>query len=255
MISFYACDTTQKDEEKESVGEESTEIVKEEITIEKIAETPDFPDAIIEQNEPAEGAKLEPGMNKFSYEVTNYELSAQTIDADVRKCANSPDGQHIHLILNNEPYTPYYDAEFEHELEEGHYVALSFLSRSYHESLKQYDAYVLRQFTVGDADEDDVDLSTPHMFYSRPKGEYVGEDTERILLDFYLINTDLSPDGNKVRAKVDGEEFMITSWEPYAIEGLSMGEHTVALELVDNEGNVIDGPYNSVERTFTLKEE
>jgi hypothetical protein len=91
------------------------------------------------------------------------------------------------------------------------------------------------------------------MFYSRPKGEYTGEETKRVMLDFYLVNTDLSPEGNKVRATVNGTEFMLDRWLPYAIEGLPMGEITIKLELLDSEGKVLPGPYNSVERTITLK--
>jgi len=73
------------------------------------------------------------------------------------------------------------------------------------------------------------------------------------MLDFYLVNTELSPEGNKVRATINGTEFMLDRWMPYIMEGLPMGENTVKLELVDNNGNVLPGPFNSVERTFTLK--
>jgi hypothetical protein len=90
------------------------------------------------------------------------------------------------------------------------------------------------------------------MFYSRPKGEYKGLDTERVILDFYLVNTDLSSDGNKVRATINGEQFLIDKWAPYFMEGLPMGESTIKLELVDHTGNIIDGPFNSVERTISL---
>ena len=40
------------------------------------------------------------------------------------------------------------------------------------------------------------------LFYSRPKAEYAGKDAKIILLDFYLVNTELSKDGNKVKAYV-----------------------------------------------------
>jgi hypothetical protein len=172
----------------------------------------------------------------------------------MKQCANSAKGQHIHLILNNEPYIALYETNHEEELEEGNYVALSFLSRSYHESLKHPSAYVLRQFTVGDAEAEEVDLTAEHMFYSRPKGEYTGADTENVMLDFYLVNTELAADGNKVRATVNGEEFMIDNWQPYVLNGLPMGENTIQLELLDNDGNVIPGPFNTVERTITLSE-
>ena len=112
---------------------------------------------------------------------------------------------------------------------------------------------LIHQFTVGNTDEPTVDLSKPHMFYSRPKGTYEGADTKNILLDFFLINTNLSPDGYKVRATIDGNEFMLTKWVPYIVKGLPMGDNTFKLELLDKDGNLVDSPFNPVERTITLK--
>jgi hypothetical protein len=45
---------------------------------------------------------------------------------------------------------------------------------------------------------------------------------------------------------------MIDEWVPYYIKGLSPGELTVKLELLDVDGNAIEGPYNVVERKVTL---
>lgn len=258
---FYACEPTQKRADETTVHREGEEDPDSEIaragniTITPITDSPQFPAARLGMETPRHGAKLQPGAVKFSYRVRNYELTAQTEDAHERHCANSEQGQHIHLILNNAPYTAHYTPEFERELPAGHYVAMSFLSRSYHESLKHEGAYVLRTFTVGNAEPQEFDVRAPHMFYSRPKGEYVGKDTRRILLDFYLVNTTLSEDGNKVRATINGQEFLINQWLPFGVEGLPMGENTFKLELIDNEGNLIPGPFNSVERTITLKEE
>ena len=47
---------------------------------------------------------------------------------------------------------------------------------------------------------------------------------------------------------------MIEEWVPYYIEGMPMGENTIKLELIDAEGNLIEGPFNVVERTITLSE-
>ncbi|MDE0471265.1 MAG: phosphopeptide-binding protein, partial [Ekhidna sp.] len=59
---------------------------------------------------------------------------------------------------------------------------------------------------------------------------------------------------NKVKATINGNEFMIEEWVPYYIEGMPMGENTIKLELIDAEGNLIEGPFNVVERTITLSE-
>ena len=258
LLIFTACNTKKADY-NEHAAEVDTEEVKDlpeergsSLILTKVDNSPMYEDAILEMNTPGEGEQLEAGSIPFDFTVKNYELTAKTADADIKQCANSGKGQHIHLILNNQPYAAHYDSSFEKELEADNYVSLAFLSRSYHESLKEPNAFVLRQFSVGDVEPAPVDLTQPHMFYSRPKGTYTGDDTKKILLDFYLVNTEISANGNKVRATINGEEFMITEWAPYFVEGLPMGENTFKLELLDADGNLIDGPYNTVERTVNL---
>jgi len=122
------------------------------------------------------------------------------------------------------------------------------LSRSYHESVKNKDAYILTQ--VG---ESDIDLENEFLFYSRPKGTYKGADTENLLLDFYLVNTEISKNGNKVRATIQDTEFIIDEWAPYYIEGLPKGEINIKLELIDSSGNLIKTPFNPSIRNVILE--
>ena len=250
LIVLVSCKT----ENKSTTNEETKEAEKS-ITISAITDSPEFADAKIGVVTPTANSNVGSGDVSFIYHVENYELGNQTPDAETKLCANSAQGQHIHNILNNEPYGAYYTARFDRTLEDGHYVCLSFLSRSYHESIKSEDAYVLHQFTVGDEEHEVKDFSGPHMFYSRPKGIYLGKDTEKLMLDFYLINTELSEGGNHVRATVNGEEFIINEWVPYALEGLPMGEVSIKLELLDKDGQLIESPFNPVERTVTLAED
>lgn len=258
MATIFACSTGNKEEKAENEDQSTEEKSQESVSSISLTpvESPEFDDSMLEMLSPMENkTNIEPGPVKFSYNVKNYELATQTIDADVKNCANSPKGQHIHLILNNQPYSAHYESEFTKDLEEGHYVALSFLSRSYHESVKSYGAANIRQFTVGKepSGQEIADLSDPHMFYSRPKGTYTGKDAQKVLLDFYLLNTELSEEGNKVRATINGEEFMLDKWQPYFIEGAEMGEMTIKLELLDAKGELIPSPFNPVERTVTLE--
>ena len=106
------------------------------ITLTEVEESTQFSKATLRVKNPVNKAKIADGKVRFSYTVENYQLGNQTPDADAKHCANSAKGQHIHLILNNAPYSAYYTPEFEQTLQDGHYVALSFLSRSYHESIK-----------------------------------------------------------------------------------------------------------------------
>lgn len=97
-------------------------------------------------------------------------------------------------------------------------------------------------------------MKAPTLIYSRPKGEYSGKDAENLLLDFFVLNTTLSEDGHKVRATINGQEFIITEWAPQIIKGLPMGEVSIQLELLDETGALIPGPFNEVTRTVLLKE-
>jgi hypothetical protein len=212
----------------------------------------EFPDAKLTMATPQDPKAVKAGTNKFSFKVENYELATQTEGAEERNCANSEKGQHIHFILNNGPYQAHYEPTFEAELTEGQNVVLAFLSRSYHESIKNGSAYVLKSYTVGNA-ENKFNHNDRHLFYSRPKGTYSLTEGDKILLDFYLINTKLGM-GEKVRATIDGEQFMLDKWQPYFVEGLKPGEHTFRLELIGEDGKLIPGPFNdSGDRKITVE--
>jgi hypothetical protein len=198
------------------------------------------------------------GTYTFDFGVENYELGVQT-DPKPLPLANSGKGQHIHLIVDNRPYEAHYEPTptTDKLSKPGNHVVLAFLARSYHESVKnmgpEVTSYVLQQYQVGDGEYEQADFTAPHLFYSRPKGTYTGKDIENLLLDFFIFNVELSPDGNKVRATINGSEFMLDKWQPYVIKGLEPGELTVKLELIDAEGNLIPGPFNSETRTVTLE--
>ena len=189
----------------------------------------------------------------FSFDINNYNLGIQTKKEFDYDLANSAKGQHIHFILNNGPYSAQYDQSFDYELPDRNNVVLAFLSRSYHESVKNSDAYVLTQ--IGDSNK--INLESEFLFYSRPKGTYEGLDTEKLLLDFYLVNTKLSATGNKVKLTIKQgtftHQFLIDSWDAYYIEGLEKGDVTIKLELINKEGNLIETPFNPSERVVILK--
>ncbi len=267
MLGFSACDTARQTQDAETqtpaaatpVGEgpvpDGAVMSKNGLRVYAFSNSQAYPESQMRLNTPPVGGMVDPGPVQFSYSLSNFQLTRMTPHTNAEHLANSHQGQHIHNIVDNEPYTAHYETSFTKEMTEGEHIVLSFLSRSYHESLKHKGAYDLRKVTVGrPAQSLDVDLSAPHMFYSRPKGEYTGKETEKIMLDFYLVNTDLSTTGNKVRATINGTQFTLDRWLPYIIEGLPMGENTIQLELIGSNGNVLPGPYNTVTRTFTLKQ-
>ena len=191
----------------------------------------------------------------FNYVVNDYDFAVPTPDAESLMCANSDKGQHAHLIINNEPYIAKYEPNFKMELPDGTHHILTFLSRSYHESIKNGTAYRAVKAAVKDnAFTETADIETPMLFYSRPKGSYKGKRaTENVMLDFYPVNAELSEDGYYVAASVNGAEpFKITKWQPYYLTGLPMGENTVKLTLMKGD-EMVDTPLNPVSRTFTLE--
>lgn len=185
----------------------------------------------------------------IKYAVNNFNLTDQT--DHVHHMANSAEGQHIHFILNNAPYVALYKPEhtFNVPINSEHYLQ-SFLSRSFHESIKTTDASKLIKFKVnsdGKVEEQNVPTE-PSLFYSRPKGDYKGDDTNSVLLDFFVVNTDISPEGNKVKAVINGQEFMLDRWIPYEITNLPNGETTIQLTLVDKDGSALTGDNVTIER-------
>jgi len=195
-----------------------------------------------------EDIKIDENDYTFSFDVSDYTLGMQSIKDFDYTLANSKKGQHIHFIVNNGPYSAHYSESFTKKLDEKNNIILAFLSRSYHESVKNPNAYVLTQ-----TGNEKIDLTDEFLFYSRPKGTYKGVDTEKLLLDFYLVNTNLSSTGNKVKATIQDTEFIIDEWAPYYIEGLPKGEIKIKLELIDASGNLIDSPFNPSNRTVILE--
>lgn len=260
MGIFTSCEDSPKKSDNENAEETPMEETTEKSSLKfyELEGSPDFPEAEISMLAPT-SPNVEAGEVEFAFKVDNYNLKDQTSNAGENGLANSHHGQHVHFILNNGPYSAHYEDAFTKELPQGEHLVLAFLSRSYHESVKNQKSYTLAKLSVGEPTEDlklEVDFEAPHMFYSRPKGTYKGaEETNKVMLDFFLLNAELAEDGYKVKVTINGkDEFTVTKWAPYVMEGLPLGENKVALELVDADGNYVEGPFNKVERTFTLAE-
>lgn len=199
-------------------------------------------------------------------------------------------GNHIHVILDNQPYEAYYNLNQEFELRnvaDGEHTLRFFPSRPWHESYKNEGAFQMVRFTVKNGGADttkpattgtnqpmsnpaatpegkemaqstagQIDAARPLLTYSRPKGEYKGAEADPIMIDFWLSNARLAGDGGeyRVRLLIDGKEVkMIDKWQPLWLAGWGNGKHTVKLELVDQNGNVVEnGGYNSTSRDITV---
>ncbi len=179
-------------------------------------------------------------------------------------------GQHIHVILDNEPYEadykpgePFNPAKFQN-LKEGTHTLRAFPSREWHESIKETDAsdFDMVVFNVKSASPGvKVDKAAPLLTYSRPKGEYKWNDHPKgVMLDFYVTNATLGPNDYKVKYTLDSKApQIVTRWEPiwWKWEELGAGQHKIVLELLDKDSKPVpfkvgNTDYNHTERTFTV---
>ncbi len=253
---FSSCkDATKKQAETTSSAEVQETITTNPIRIEKLVDSPKYENASLTMLQPTNLEMESNGEVDFSFDVQNYELSAQTNSVNTKRLANSGKGQHIHFILNNEPYSAHYDANFKKTLPDGTHHLVAFLSRSYHESVKNENSVVVKKFVIGKNPTDalKMDMNAPTLIYSRPKGTYKGKDADNLLLDFFVLNTTLSEEGHKVRATVNNNVFLITEWAPQILKGLPKGKVTIKLELIDGNGNLLPGAFNSVTREITIE--
>lgn len=183
---------------------------------------------------------------------------------------NYPDGQGIHVVIDDKPFfdinealfdalddhNEYYDqtAEFDlpFNLSPGMHIIRAFPVRSFGESLKGGKCFISRVFYVKDKSNPiKIDLTDPLLTYNVPDGKYSA--SQPILLDFYISNCVLSRDGYKVRLTIDGvDQRTLSDWVPYYIYGLKKGSHTIRLELLDPQNAPAGGPYNDVTKTFSL---
>lgn len=149
-------------------------------------------------------------------------------------------GNHIHVILDNQPYEAYYELGQPFQLRNviaGKHTLRVFPSRPWHESYKNDGAFQMVSFTVkggGDASKPtttnsgqtvannnsspatappregkdvaattggEVDPTKPLLTYSRPKGEYKDADADAIMIDFWLTGAKLRGDGGEYRIR------------------------------------------------------
>ena len=204
-----------------------------------------------------EGEKVE-----VLFDLRNYEIGM--VDA-------GKNGQHLHLIVDNEPYKAIYDVSNAITLDpklltEGTHVLRAFPSAGpkdahgavEHESRKNPGAYAWVRFHVkhkgGPLAE--FDASAPLLTYSRPKGEYkVGSPNQtRFLVDFYVNNAKLGKGDYSVVASLDGKKIgEYFEWTRiFADTPPAAGDHVMTLELFDREGKAVAGPFNKTERKFKV---
>jgi len=263
MLFFTACNNSAPTSNNASSADSVKNTPPPPVALATVSASPEFPNASLAVSSvKAEKVGKDSAKISFAFDVRNYELKMQTADKDGKRCSNSKDGQHIHFILDNKPYKALYEPKNDVTLPNNteHYL-MAFLSRSYHESIKSKGAAIIYHFKIdekGNLKKMD-DPKTPMVFYSRPKGDYIGQDTTNLLLDFYVWNCSLSRDSFKVKAEITNQDkpdqkltTTIDKWESHFIQNLGTGKSKVILTLTDKDGKQVDGPQTTATREFNL---
>ena len=262
LLFLSACQGQASDTNEETMTDSTTTVeTTTPINLTRIDSSQEFPNAQLSMGNVTATAAGDSVKLSFNFNVKNYELKMQTGDSNSKISNNSDKGQHIHFILDNRPYVALYEPKHETTVAKNteHYL-MAFLSRSYHMSLKNEGAALVYHFKVDEKGKLQKleEPKTPMVFYSRPKGDYLGKDTENVLFDFYVWNATL---GNDYKVKADisagGKDtsMMITEWQPYFLKNMPMGKSTIKLTMVDKDGNKVDGPETEVSREINLSKD
>ncbi|WP_241735275.1 hypothetical protein [Cyanobacterium stanieri] len=193
--------------------------------------------------------------------TTTAQVKLEIKGLDIFKNEELQMGPHLHFFLDDQPYQAVYNTNEPltlSDLAPGTHTIRVFASRPWHESFKNPDAYAQTTFHVFTPTEDNNPSgSQPLLTYSRPQGNY---GAEPIMLDFYLTNAPLhlvaqenQEDGIRdwrIRVTVNGETFLLDTWQPIYLTGFNKGENWVKLEFIDDRGDVIKNSFNSTVRVI-----
>jgi hypothetical protein len=220
--------------------------------------TPAYEDASLKITSPASGDVVDKGSTvNVKMKLDGYKLKEQTPGYKEKGLAYSSNGQHIHLILDDNPYNAIYDISEPVQLkdvEPGFHVLQAFPSRSWHESVKSDGAFAVSTFHVGEKGDVTLDTEKPFLVYSRPKGTYEGKDAEKIMVDFYVANADIAPDKYTVKLTINGtQSTTIDSWKPHWVKGLGPGKHKIKATLIGPDGTPVENGFNPITRVITVK--
>ena len=193
------------------------------------------------------------------FKQTDINVQLQVKDLPIFQDEKLKLGNHLDLILDNQPSQSIYDLEkpiLLKDLSPGTHTLRVFASRPWGESFKNDGAYAQVTFSViTETNNNRTDPNLPLLTYSNPTGTY---GAEPFLLDFYLTNAPLHAIAKsnpnlkdwRIKATVNGESFMLENWQPVYLTGLKLGENWIQLELMDEAGNNIENTFNNTVRVI-----
>ncbi|MBN1914503.1 MAG: hypothetical protein JW769_01270 [Parachlamydiales bacterium] len=205
--------------------------------------------------------------------IEGFSLGTETQMLRNEEIATSRLGQSAHIVIDNKPYfakaepqiepfdrdAVYFQDQYKFsipfDLSDGIHTIRAFLCRSYGESLKGKNCFQASTFYYNKKKDSKnrLKLQQPYLTYNEPTNNFRHKENQPVLLDFYVSNCEISPDGYKVQLTIDGKyQRVLTEWVPHYIYGLKKGVHKVVLELLDMHNNLVSGESTSVEGTFSV---
>lgn len=195
--------------------------------------------------------------------TNNISVTLEVKGLEIFKNEELKMGPHLHFFIDNQPYQAVYDTAESIELKDlspGTHTIRVFASRPWDESFKNEGAYAQTTFHVFTPTEDNnPDEKLPLLTYNSPQGVY---SAEPIMLDFYLTNAPLhavaneNPNDNisdwRIRVTINGESFLLDTWQPIYLTGFKKGQNWIKLEFIDDNGNVIKNAFNSTVRVINF---
>ena len=221
----------------------------------KITEANDFPlflDCCLNFITPKANAFF--GPNEFEFGIKNFDLIGSTVDEKKKGVRLNDKGQFLYVIKNRNEITRVNSTKFAFDLSHG--VTNYFIapSRSYEMSIKNDSSYLAFEYDVEEDSCSFKEIKEPAIYLCSPSGIYPNSHSDKVLLDFFVINTEIN-EQTRVKITIDKDvHFIVNKWAPFYVEGLKSGNHTIKLQLVDKDGNQIKGDYTSFKETrFTLQ--
>ena len=228
--------------------------------------------AIAEVSPPERIQQLKPYLDVYAPQVrianpdpdttltsATVQVEVQVRDFPIYKDQSFGFGPHLHLFLDDLPHQAIYDADAPITLENlspGTHILRLVAVRPWGESFKNEGAYDQVTFNVFAASpQNNPDDSQPILTYNLPQDSY---GAEPILLDFHLNNApphlvaqaDETITDWRIRCTINGESFVFDRWQPIYLKGFQPGKNWLKLELIDENGNLIDNALNTTVRVI-----
>lgn len=225
------------------------------VVLKEVHDIPPFEDVSLRLMD--KNVKFRQGTNKFEFDINKFNLGERTTLEKETGLNIQEGGQYLVTVGNDFKVKKSFAAQVIQELQKGENYLLAYLCRSYKISVKNRKSSVFLKFTTDDAhgkvkqkvSESFVHLNTPR------NGDFYTQ-TQKVLLDFYLLNLQIGDQGNYLKVTVDQHEFNINKWKAYSISGLSLGEHKITVQAYNKNNEKITGKLlKPITVSFTVNEE